>query len=230
MTNVTKVYRGGLFETHALAGLSVHVAAGEIVAVMGPSGSGKTTFLNVAGLLEPLDGGEYLLDGEPVAGLSDGRTSALRNEKIGFVFQSFQLIGELDVYENVEVPLQYRRKMSARERKERVEQVIARVGLSARASHSAADLSGGQQQRVAIARALVGSPRVILADEPTANLDSRNARRILDLLASVNAEGTTVVIATHDPEVARRATRVVHVLEGKLVEPRAAGGAPTVGG
>ncbi|XXU94918.1 ABC transporter ATP-binding protein [Sorangium sp. So ce1153] len=218
MTNVTKVYRRGLFETHALSGFTLHVARGEFLSVMGPSGSGKTTFLNVAGLLDPLDGGEYLLEGEPVQGLSDARASAIRNRKIGFVFQSFQLIADLDVFDNVEVPLRVRR-MGARARRERVERALADVGLSGRLHHRPSELSGGQQQRVAIARALVGEPSLLLADEPTGNLDSRSARQILDLLERIHAGGTTIVMTTHDPELAARARRKVHVLDGKLIDP-----------
>ncbi|XXX76728.1 ABC transporter ATP-binding protein [Sorangium sp. So ce134] len=218
MTNVTKVYRRGLIETHALSGFTLHVARGEFLSVMGPSGSGKTTFLNVAGLLDPLDGGEYLLDGEPMQGLSDARASAVRNRKIGFVFQSFQLIADLDVLDNVEVPLRVR-GMAARARRERVERALADVGLSARRRHRPSELSGGQQQRVAIARALVGEPALLLADEPTGNLDSRSARQILDLLERIHAGGTTIVMTTHDPELAARARRKVHVLDGKLIDP-----------
>ncbi|XXU36572.1 ABC transporter ATP-binding protein [Sorangium sp. So ce1000] len=218
MTNVTKVYRRGLVETHALSGFTLHVARGEFLAVMGPSGSGKTTFLNVAGLLDPFDGGEYLLDGEPMQGLSDARASAIRNRKIGFVFQSFQLISDLDVLDNVDVPLRVR-GMGARARRERALRALEDVGLSARLHHRPSELSGGQQQRVAIARALVGEPSVLLADEPTGNLDSRSARQILDLLERIHAGGTTIVMTTHDPELAARARRRVHVLDGKLVDP-----------
>jgi len=218
MVDVRKVHRRGLLETHALSGFSVHVKKGEFVSVMGPSGSGKTTFLNVAGLLDPFDGGEYLLAGEPVRGLPDARTSALRNRMIGFIFQSFQLIGDLDVFDNVAIPLHYR-GLARAERRERVERAVARVGLAARLRHRPAELSGGQQQRVAIARALAGDPELVLADEPTGNLDSRTARQILDLLESINAEGTTIVMATHDPELAARARRKVHVLDGRLIDP-----------
>ncbi|AUX42605.1 ABC transporter ATP-binding protein [Sorangium cellulosum] len=218
MTNVTKVYRRGLLETHALSGFTLHVARGEFLSVMGPSGSGKTTFLNVAGLLDPFDGGEYLLDGEPMQGLSDARASAIRNRKIGFVFQSFQLIADLDVFDNVEVPLRVR-GLGARARRDRVERALADVGLSARLHHLPGELSGGQQQRVAIARALVGEPALLLADEPTGNLDSRSARQILDLLERIHAGGTTIVMTTHDPELAARARRKVHVLDGKLIDP-----------
>jgi putative ABC transport system ATP-binding protein len=223
MTGVRKVYRSGLLETDALSSFDIHVKKGELLGVMGPSGSGKTTFLNVAGLLDPFDGGEYLLDGEPVRGLPDHRVSAIRNRKIGFVFQSFQLIGDLDVADNVEVPLRYR-SMPAAERRERVGLAIERVGLGARRRHVPAELSGGQQQRVAIARAIVGDPELLLADEPTGNLDSRTARQIIELLESINAEGTTIVMATHDPEIAARARRKVHILDGKLVDPWAHAG------
>jgi putative ABC transport system ATP-binding protein len=222
MTDVGKVYRTGLIETAAVSGLSLEVARGDFVSLMGPSGSGKTTFLNIAGLLDTFDRGRYLLDGVDVAGLSDDRQSRLRNERIGFIFQSFNLIPDLDVYDNVEVPLRYR-KMAMGERRDRVEEVLVQMGLTARMRHLPSQLSGGQQQRVAIARALVGRPQLLLADEPTGNLDTIASRQVLDLLETINAEqDTTIVMVTHDPTLAARARRKLHVLDGKLIDPQAA--------
>ncbi len=213
MSQVTKVYRTELVETHALRALDLHVAEGEFVAVTGPSGSGKTTFLNIAGLLEEFSGGEYLLDGQNVRGLSDDARSRLRNQKIGFIFQSFNLIPDLNLFDNVDVPLRYR-GMSASERKQRIEKALSDVGLGSRMKHYPAELSGGQQQRAAIARALAGTPRLLLADEPTGNLDSQMARGIMELLEEINAAGTTIVMVTHDPELAARAQRNVHIVDG----------------
>ena len=217
MRQVTKVYRTELVETHALRALDLHVREGEFVAVTGPSGSGKTTFLNIAGLLETFTGGEYRLDGEDVRGLSDDARSKLRNQKIGFIFQSFNLIPDLNLFDNVDVPLRYR-GMSAAERKSRIEESLAKVGLGSRMKHYPAELSGGQQQRAAIARALAGSPRLLLADEPTGNLDSQMARGVLELLEEINAAGTTIVMVTHDPELAARAQRNVHIVDGMATD------------
>src|SRR3954465_15164643 len=186
MQDIQKAYRNGPLSTEALSGLSLRIAPGEFVAVMGPSGSGKTTFLNVAGLLDDFDRGSYRLDGQDVTGLSDRQRSALRNQKLGFIFQSFNLIPDLDVWDNVEMPLRYR-SLTAGERGRRIERVLDQVGLVARRHALPEELSGGQQQRAAIARALVGEPRVLLADEPTGNLDSQMARRILQVLQDVNA-------------------------------------------
>ena len=213
MKQLSKVYRTEMVETHALRDLTLEVGAGEFVAVTGPSGSGKTTFLNIAGLLEELTGGEYLLDGVDVRGLDDRARSRLRNEKLGFVFQSFNLIPDLDLFDNVDVPLRYRR-LPRGERKKRIEAALERVGLASRLHHYPAELSGGQQQRVAIARAIAGDPKVLLADEPTGNLDSQMAREVMQLLEELNAQGTVVVIVTHDPEIAARAARNVHIVDG----------------
>jgi putative ABC transport system ATP-binding protein len=221
MKKVVKVYRTDRVETHALSDFSVHVRAGEFVAVMGPSGSGKTTFLNVAGLLDTFDGGEYRLDGEDVSRLDDRQMSRIRNQKIGFIFQSFNLIPDLDVFDNIDVPLRYRR-LPGPERKRRIEAALEQVGLSSRMHHLPSQLSGGQQQRVAIARVLGGDPRLILADEPTGNLDSLMTREILDLLERVSAAGTTIVMVTHSPECAARAHRQIHLLDGRVVEVEAA--------
>jgi putative ABC transport system ATP-binding protein len=221
MFGLRKVYRAGLVETEALAGATVTVRRGEFLAIMGPSGSGKTTFLSVAGLLDDFDEGEYRLDGENVRKLSDQRLSRLRNEKIGFIFQSFNLIPDLDVFDNVDVPLRYR-GLPGPERDRRIEETLAKLGLVARMRHLPGQLSGGQQQRVAIARALAGKPQLLLADEPTGNLDSQSARQIMDLLARINAEeGMTIVMVTHDHEFAARAHRKLHILDGRLIDPEA---------
>ena len=215
MRNVTKVYRTDVIETHALREVSLEVSAGEFVAIMGPSGSGKTTFLNVAGLLEPFESGAYELDGADVSRLSDRTRSRLRNEKIGFIFQSFNLIPDLNVYDNIDVPLRYRR-MSAGQRHQRITIALDLVGITSRMKHVPAQLSGGQQQRVAIARAIAGEPSFLLADEPTGNLDSATAGQVMDLLERINKMGTTIIMVTHDPELARRAHRIVHLIDGQL--------------
>jgi putative ABC transport system ATP-binding protein len=217
MRNIRKIYRTDTIETHALEDFSLKVNAGEFVSVMGPSGSGKTTFLNVAGLLDTFDSGTYMLDGKDVSRLSDTEMSRFRNRAIGFVFQSFNLIPDLDVFDNVDVPLRYR-GLAGSDRKQRIERALDLVGLSSRAKHLPSQLSGGQQQRVAIARVLAGDPKLILADEPTGNLDSMMAREIMELLDRINAEGTTIVMVTHSPECAVRAQRQIHVLDGKVVD------------
>jgi putative ABC transport system ATP-binding protein len=183
---------------------------------MGRSGSGKTTFLNIAGLLDTFDQGTYHLDGQDVSRLSDAEMSRIRNEKIGFIFQSFNLIPDLDVFDNVDVPLRYRR-LAASERKERIERAVEQVGLLSRLRHLPSQLSGGQQQRVAIARVLAGDPRLILADEPTGNLDTLMSREVMDLLEKINEAGTTIVMVTHTPECASRSTRQIHLLDGEVV-------------
>ena len=217
MRQVTKVYRTAMVETHALRSLDLHVKDGEFVAVTGPSGSGKTTFLNIAGLLEDFTGGEFTLDGENVKGLSDDARSRLRNQKIGFIFQSFNLIPDLNLFDNCDVPLRYR-GMPGNERKLRIEEALSQVGLGSRMKHYPAELSGGQQQRAAIARALAGSPRLLLADEPTGNLDSQMARSVMELLEDINSRGTTIVMVTHDPELAARAQRNVHIVDGMATD------------
>jgi putative ABC transport system ATP-binding protein len=217
MTNIKKYYRTQLVETHALRNFSLEVKAGEFLAVTGPSGSGKTTFLNLAGLLEEPSEGSYELDGEHVEKLNDDQRSRLRNEKLGFIFQNFNLIPDLNVFDNVDVPLRYR-QLAKPERKARIDAALERVGLSARVKHYPAELSGGQQQRVAIARALAGAPKILLADEPTGNLDSAMARATMGLLEEINAQGTTIIMVTHDLELARRAHRNVHVMDGELMD------------
>src|ERR1700676_461928 len=217
MTNLTKAYRTQLVETHALRDFCIDVKEGEFVAVTGPSGSGKTSFLTVAGLLDEFSSGEYRLDGIDVRGLSDAQRSRLRNEKIGFIFQAFNLISDLNVADNVEVPLRYR-GLNAPERRRRIQESLERVGLSARARHYPSELSGGQQQRVAIARALAGAPRLLLADEPTGNLDTQMARGVMELLEELHRDGATIVMVTHDPERAIRAQRAVHIVDGQVVD------------
>lgn len=217
MTDVKKVFRTDLVETHALRDFNLNVDEGDFVAVTGPSGSGKTTFLNIAGLLETFEGGVYQLDGQDVTGLNDSQRSRLRNEKIGFIFQSFNLIPDLDLFDNVDVPLRYRGFNSA-DRKARIEESLELVGLANRMKHLPSQLSGGQQQRVAIARALAGQPRFLLADEPTGNLDSKMAHSVLDLLKEINAKGTTIVMVTHDQQLAQEAKRNIYVRDGKVSE------------
>lgn len=215
MRQLSKIYRTHMIETHALRGFDIEVKEGEFVAVTGPSGSGKTTFLNIAGLLEEFSEGDYLLDGVSVRGLSDDQRSRLRNEKLGFIFQGFNLIPDLNLFDNVDVPLRYRGYPAA-ERRRRIEDALGKVGLGSRQRHYPAELSGGQQQRVAIARALAGSPRLLLADEPTGNLDSQMARGVMELLEQINAEGTTIIMVTHAPELAARAQRNVHIVDGSV--------------
>ncbi len=215
MQGISKVYRTDTVETHALRQFSLTVDEGEFVSVTGPSGSGKTTFLNIAGLLEEFSSGIYQLDGRDVSGLNDNERSKLRNQKIGFIFQSFNLIPELDVFDNVDVPLRYR-GFDAQERKRRIDNVLEIVGLGSRRKHLPSQLSGGQQQRVAIARALAGEPRFLLADEPTGNLDSHMAESVMDLLTDINAQGTTIIMVTHEPALAERAHRNIHVRDGQV--------------
>ncbi|GGY79945.1 phosphonate ABC transporter ATP-binding protein [Cellvibrio zantedeschiae] len=213
--NLSKSYRTELIETHALKNISLQVSEGEFVALTGPSGSGKSTLLNVLGTLENFDQGDYLLDGKSLKGLSDTDLSKIRNEKIGFIFQGFNLIKDYSISDNIELPLRYR-GFSAAERKRRVERVLDLVGLAARRDYYPSQLSGGQQQRVAIARAIAGEPRILLADEPTGNLDSLMARQVMELLAEINKQGCTILMVTHDPDQARRADRQVQIIDGHL--------------
>ena len=217
MEKLQKVYRTEMVETYALRDFNLTVNEGEFVAVTGPPGSGKTTFLTIAGLLEAFSGGSYKLDGIDVSRMGDGERSRIRNQKIGFIFQAFNLIPDLNVLDNIEVPLRYRGYGSA-ERKKRAADALSRVGLSARGRHYPAELSGGQQQRVAIARALAGEPRLLLADEPTGNLDSAMARSVMELLEELHRDGATIVMVTHDPQLAARAQRNVHVIDGQVVD------------
>lgn len=217
MKNISKVYQTEKVQTHALRDFNLNVDEGEFIAVTGPSGSGKTTFLNIAGMLEPFTAGDFMLDDVNVGTLSDNQRADLRNQKIGFIFQGFNLIPDLNLYENVEVPLRYRGIKSA-ERKRRIEECLEKVGLASRAKHLPQQLSGGQQQRVAIARALAGKPRFLLADEPTGNLDSLMARQVMELLEEINREGSTIIMVTHDSELARRAPRNIQVVDGQLAD------------
>jgi len=216
MTQIKKVYRTELVETHALRELSITVEAGEFVALTGSSGSGKTTFLNIAGLLESFDAGSYLLDGMDVSHLDDDQRSLCRNQKIGFIFQSFNLIPDLNLFENIDVPLRYR-KLPKTERKQRIEHALETVGLASRMKHIPAQLSGGQQQRVAIARAIAGEPKLLLADEPTGNLDSVMANQVMDLLEEIHARGASIVMVTHDPLLAARAGRNIQLADGLVL-------------
>jgi putative ABC transport system ATP-binding protein len=215
MKKVSKTYRTDTVETHALREFSLSVDEGEFVSVTGPSGSGKTTFLNIAGMLEELTSGTYELDGRDISKLNDKERSAVRNQKIGFIFQSFNLIPELDVFDNVDVPLRYR-GFNANERRRRIEKCLEMVGLTSRMKHHPAQLSGGQQQRVAIARALAGEPRFLLADEPTGNLDTNMAESVLDLLTEINESGTTIIMVTHELTLADRAKRNIFVRDGQV--------------
>mgnify|MGYP001813038118 CR=1 FL=1 len=217
MQEISKIYRTDTVETHALRQFSLRVDEGEFVSVTGPSGSGKTTFLNIAGLLEEASGGAYELDGRDVSGLGDSERSRLRTEKIGFIFQSFNLIPELDVFDNVDVPLRYR-GFDAAERRKRIDRVLDIVGLASRNKHLPSQLSGGQQQRVAIARALAGEPRFLLADEPTGNLVSHMADCVMELLTDINEQGTTIIMVTHEPALAGRAHREIHVRDGQVYD------------
>jgi len=217
MTGVSKAYRSEVLEIFALRGISIHVREGEFVAVTGPSGSGKSTFLSIAGMLDAFTQGEYELDGINVYRMKDHERSRLRNEKIGFIFQSFNLLTDLTVFDNVEMPLRYR-NLAAANRRRRVESALYRVDLSACADRYPPELSGGQQQRVAIARALAGSPRVLLADEPTGNLDEEMAKSVMDLLQEIHRDGATIIVVTHSAEMTRRAEREVRIVDGGIVQ------------
>jgi putative ABC transport system ATP-binding protein len=214
---VTKVFYTDEVETHALAGVHMEIRKGEYVSIAGPSGCGKSTLLSILGLLDSPTGGNYLLDGKPVGKLNLAERARIRNREIGFIFQSFNLIGDLTVFENVELPLTYR-GMKAAERKTKVLEALERVGMAHRAKHLPSQLSGGQQQRVAVARALVGSPLILLADEPTGNLDSRNGEAVMDLLRDLHHSGSTICMVTHDPRFARHADRTVHLFDGHIVD------------
>lgn len=214
--NLKKLYRTDEIETLALNDLTIHVKEGEFVAVMGPSGCGKSTLLNIIGLLDDLDGGSYLFNGIEVADFNERKRSGLRKHNIGFVFQSFNLIDELTVFENVELPLIYT-KVPAAERKRRVEEVLEKVQIMHRRNHFPQQLSGGQQQRVAVARAVVNHPKLILADEPTGNLDSKNGNEVMHLLTELNEAGTTIIMVTHSEHDARFADRVIRMLDGQVM-------------
>jgi len=217
MKNISKVYQTADIQTHALRDFNLIVNEGDFVSVTGPSGSGKTTFLNIAGLLETYTSGEFTLDGEDISKLNDNGRSRMRNHKIGFIFQSFNLIPDLNLFDNVDVPLRYR-GFNAKERKKRIEENLARVGLASRMKHLPSQLSGGQQQRVAIARALATDPRFLLADEPTGNLDSEMAQGVMSLLEDINKQGTTIIMVTHDAQLAQRSPRTIQVMDGRVNE------------
>src|ERR1700693_5131693 len=217
LEGVTKVFYTDEVETHALAGIHLEIRKGDYIAIAGPSGCGKSTLLSILGLLDSPTGGEYKLKGQPVAQLTLSERTRIRNREIGFVFQAFNLIGDLNVYENVELPLTYR-GLSSAERKKRVQEVLERVGMAHRMKHYPSQLSGGQQQRVAVARALVCSPSILLAYEPTGNLDSKNSEAVVDLLRQLHREGATICMVTHDPRYASVADRTIHLFDGRIVE------------
>jgi putative ABC transport system ATP-binding protein len=220
LESVTKVFVTDEVETHALAGVHLDINKGEYLSIAGPSGCGKSTLLAILGLLDSPSDGAYTLNGKPVQGLKLSERARIRNREIGFIFQAFNLIGDLTVYENVELPLTYRGMPSA-ERKKRVHEALERVGMSHRVKHYPSQLSGGQQQRVAVARALGGDPSILLADEPTGNLDSANGEQVMDLLRELHRSGSTICIVTHDPRYARYADRSVHLFDGRVVEETA---------
>src|ERR1700675_109066 len=219
LDGVTKVFVTDEVETHALAGIHMEVKKGEYVSISGPSGCGKSTLLAILGLLDTPSGGSYMLNGKPVAGLKMAERARIRNREIGFIFQAFNLIGDLNVYENVELPLTYRGMPSA-ERKKAVHEALEKVGMAHRIKHYPSQLSGGQQQRVAVARALAGSPSVLLADEPTGNLDSANGEAVMDLMRELHRNGATICMVTHDPRYARFADRGIHLFDGRVVEEK----------
>ncbi len=217
MDSVKKVFLTDEVETHALSGIHLEIGKGEYVSIAGPSGCGKSTLLSILGLLDSPSDGEYVLNGKPVQGLTLSERARIRNREIGFIFQSFNLIGDLSVYENVELPLTYR-GMSSVERKEKVNAALERVGMAHRAKHLPSQLSGGQQQRVAVARAVCGDPAILLADEPTGNLDSTNGEAVMDLLRELHRGGATICMVTHDTRFSKHADRSIHLFDGRIVE------------
>ena len=219
MRDVSKVYRTDTVETSALDGIHLDIARGEFVAIMGPSGCGKSTLLNVIGMLDSPTSGSYMFDGTEIAGLPEGKLAEFRKQNIGFIFQSFNLVDELSVRENVELALLYH-NVPASERRRRTDEVMDKVGIGHRARHRPSQLSGGQQQRVAVARALVGNPKLILADEPTGNLDTQHGEEVMKMLQTLNREGSTIVMVTHSPGHADYAGRVVNILDGRVLQER----------
>jgi putative ABC transport system ATP-binding protein len=217
LDGVKKVFVTDEVETHALAGIHIDIRRGEYVSISGPSGCGKSTLLAILGLLDSPSSGTYILNGKPVQDLKLAERARIRNREIGFIFQAFNLIGDLNVYENVELPLTYR-GMGSAERKKKVHEALERVGMSHRIKHYPSQLSGGQQQRVAVARALAGDPAILLADEPTGNLDSQNGEQVMDLLRELHRGGATICMVTHDPRYARYADRSIHLFDGRVVE------------
>jgi putative ABC transport system ATP-binding protein len=224
LEGIRKVYYTDEVETHALSDVHLEIAKGEYVAIAGPSGCGKTTLLSILGLLDAPSGGAYLLAGEPVATIAPGDRARIRNRQIGFIFQAFNLIGDLTVFENVELPLTYR-GVSAAERKQRVQSALERVGMAHRMRHYPSQLSGGQQQRVAVARAVAGDPVILLADEPTGNLDSTNGEAVMELLRDLHRQGSTICMVTHDARYAAHADRAVHLFDGRIVDEQPLAGA-----
>ncbi|HKQ97925.1 MAG TPA: ABC transporter ATP-binding protein [Candidatus Polarisedimenticolia bacterium] len=220
LNGVTKVFYTDEVETHALSNIQLTIKKGEYIAIAGPSGCGKSTLLSLLGLLDSPTSGNYLLDGKPVANLTPSDRARIRNREIGFIFQSFNLIGDLTVIENVELPLTYR-GMKSGERRERAQEALERVGMAHRAKHLPSQLSGGQQQRVAVARAVAGRPLILLADEPTGNLDSKSGEAVMELLRELHRDGATLCMVTHDPRYARHADRSVHLFDGRVVEETA---------
>ncbi len=220
LEGVTKVFLTDEMETHALAGIHLEIQRGQYISIAGPSGCGKSTLLSILGLLDSPSEGSYRLNGKPVENLKLSERARIRNREIGFIFQAFNLIGDLTVYENVELPLTYR-GMGSAERKKRVQDALERVGMSHRMKHYPAQLSGGQQQRVAVARALVGDPLILLADEPTGNLDSKNGEAVMDLLRDLHRQGATICMVTHDPRYASFGDRTIHLFDGRVVEESA---------
>jgi putative ABC transport system ATP-binding protein len=217
LENLTKVFQTDEVETHALAGVQLDIQKGDYIAISGPSGCGKSTLLSILGLLDSPSGGAYRLNGQPVESLKPSQRARIRNREIGFVFQSFNLIGDLTVYENVELPLTYR-GMGRSERRRRVAESLEKVAMAHRSKHYPSQLSGGQQQRVAVARALVGAPSILLADEPTGNLDSKNGEAVMELLGDLHRSGATICMVTHDPRFARHADRTIHLFDGRIVD------------
>ncbi|MEM7050459.1 MAG: ABC transporter ATP-binding protein [Acidobacteriota bacterium] len=217
LTDITKVFYTDEVETHALAGIHLAIEAGEYLSIAGPSGCGKSTLLSILGLLDTPTEGRYRLNSQEVANLSFSERARIRNREIGFIFQAFNLIGDLTVYENVELPLTYR-GMPSSERRQRVQEALERVEMAHRMKHFPSQLSGGQQQRVAVARAVAGKPSILLADEPTGNLDSKNSEAVMQLLSELHDDGATICMVTHDPRYARYATRTVHLFDGRIVE------------
>ena len=228
LEGIKKVFLTDEVETHALAEINLEVKQGEYLAIAGPSGCGKTTLLSLLGLLDTPSGGQYFLDDKPVANLSPSQRAFIRNRQIGFIFQAFNLIGDLTVYENVELPLTYR-GMDAGERKKRVQDALEKVGMAHRMKHYPSQLSGGQQQRVAVARAVAGEPLILLADEPTGNLDSTNGEAVMELLRDLHRGGATICMVTHDPRYAAHADRAVHMFDGRVVEETVGGVGATAG-
>ena len=219
--DMKKIFYTDEIETHALSGVHLSIRRGEYVAMSGPSGCGKSTLLSIIGLLDTPTEGNYSLNGKPVENLDFAERSRIRNQEIGFIFQSFNLIGDLTVYENVELPLTYRQRMPSADRKQRVMEALERVGMAHRIRHYPSQLSGGQQQRVAVARALAGDPSILLADEPTGNLDSTNGEAVMELLRDLHRGGATICMVTHDPRYERFADRNIHLFDGRIVEENA---------